>query len=93
MLSRAIDNAMETQDPSRRQAAILQLLGDAEVDREGLIDKLRSQQIDEVKASSVALISISDEPTSLKKALDSDQSNQWKLAIQKEYDAHILTVW
>jgi hypothetical protein len=33
VLQQAIDNAMKTEDPSRRQAAILQLLGDAEVDR------------------------------------------------------------
>ena len=72
---------METQDPSRRQAAILQLLGGAEVDREGLINRLKSRQVDEVEAPSVALISISDEPTSFKKALDSDQSTEWKVAI------------
>ena len=90
--SQAIDNAMETQDPSRRQAAILQLLGDAEVDREGLINILKSQQADEIEDPSIALISVSDEPTSFKKALDSDRSTQWKDAIQKEYDSHILII-
>ena len=75
---------METEDPSRRQAAILQLLGDDEVDREGLINKLQSLQTDETSDTSIALISFTDEPTRFKKAVDNTESLQWKEAIQKE---------
>jgi len=86
----AIDNAMQTEEPSRRQAKILQLLGDAEVDRDGLINKLRAEQEEKESINSIALVSISDEPTSYKKAISGINSHQWKDAIQKEYDSHIL---
>ena len=67
---------METEDPSRRQAAILQLLGDDEVDRKGLINRLQSLQTDDTSDTSIALVSFTYEPTSFKKAVDNKESTQ-----------------
>ena len=88
----AIDNIFNIATPSRRQAAVLQLLGDAEEDREGLLQRLvrNSGQSSATHDDPIALVASSDEPSSFKRATSGENSDQWSKAIASEYESHIM---
>ena len=88
-----VDRAMGITDPAERHAAILELLGDAENDRDSLIHRLTenaSIPSTHLGTDSVALVASADEPASYKKAVSGEHSDNWAAAIKREYDSHIL---
>jgi hypothetical protein len=87
----AVDNVLNISDPSQRQAAVLQLLGDAEDDREGLLQRLIDNvaQPTTVADSPTALVASNDEPSSFKRATSGENCDQWTKAISSEYESHL----
>jgi len=88
----AVDNALNISDPSQRQTAVLQLLGDAEEDREGLLQRLvtNASLLSTVSSSPTALVASNDEPSSFKRATSGDNCDQWLKAISSEYESHLV---
>ena len=88
----AVDNALNIPDPSQRQTTVLQLLGDVEEDREGLLQRLVSNAslLSRVSSSPTALVASNDEPSSFKRATSGDNRDQWMKAISSEYESHLV---
>ena len=88
----AVDNALNIPDPSQRQTSVLQLLGDAEEDREGLLQRLvtNASLLSTVSSSPTALVASNDEPSSFKRATSGDNCDQWLKAISSEYESHLV---
>jgi hypothetical protein len=87
----AVDNVLNIANPSQRQAAVLQLLGDAEEDREGLLHRLVTNiaQSSMPRNPTTALIASTDEPSSFRSATSGENCDQWTKAIASEYQSHI----
>ena len=70
-----VDNVINIANPSQRQAAVLQLLGDAEEDREGLLQRL----VTNVAQSSptinlpTALVACTEEPLSFRSTISGEK--------------------
>jgi hypothetical protein len=87
-----VDNTFNIADPSQRQATVLQLLGDAEEDREGLLQRLvrNVAQTSRTNNTPIALVASNDEPSSYKRAKSGENRDQWMKAIASEYEAHLV---
>ena len=74
-----VDNVLNITNPSQRQDAVLQLLGDAKEDREGLLQRL----VTNVAQSSMtinpptALVPSTDTPSSFRSATSVENCDQW----------------
>ncbi len=85
-----VDNVLNIPDPAQRQAAVLQLLGDDEEDREGLLQRLVSNAslLSTTTSPPTALVASNDEPSSFKRETSGDNGDQWMKAILSECESH-----